>query len=233
MSNSLPLQGRSHQRELPDLALLIHQAVLDPHLDQDQLQQACDAARHFGFAGLCTTLNRLPAARERLGPCGATKLIAVIAFPFGAIPSSLKQAEAEWAAAHGAEELDAVPDFMALTEGKAEVFAEELAALCELGLPVNVILDMNRLSKDSLNLAVDAAIDAGAAGLQTGNGFGAPVVPADVRQLTSLARGRCAIKAAGGLQTLDQALELVEAGASKLGTSRGPELMHSLRHGQK
>jgi len=92
---------------------------------------------------------------------------------------------------------------------------------------------MNRLSKDSLALAVDAAIDAGAAGLQTGNGFGAPVVPDDVRQIISLARGRCAIKAAGGLQTLDQALELVEAGASKLGTSRGSELMHSLRHGQK
>ncbi|HJM80263.1 MAG TPA: 2-deoxyribose-5-phosphate aldolase, partial [Prochlorococcaceae cyanobacterium Fu_MAG_72] len=121
------MSASSKQRDLPDLAPLINQALLDPHLDQEALQQACDAARHFGFAGLSTNLTRLTAARERLGPPGPTRLIAVIAFPFGAIPSTLKQAEAEWAAAHGAEELDVVPDFWALSQGRSEPFAEELA----------------------------------------------------------------------------------------------------------
>lgn len=74
------MPGPSQQRELPDLAPLINQALLDPHLDQEVLQQTCDAARHFGFAGVCTNLNRLQAARERLGPPGPTRLIAVIAF---------------------------------------------------------------------------------------------------------------------------------------------------------
>ncbi|HGY5536764.1 MAG: deoxyribose-phosphate aldolase [Prochlorococcus sp.] len=222
----------SKQRDLPDLAPLIDQALLDPHLDQEALKQACDAARHFGFAGLCTNLIRLPAARERLGAPGPTKLIAVIAFPFGAIPSTLKQAEAEWAAANGAEALEVVPDFWALSQGQTECFAEELARLCALGLPVAVILNIAHLHADSLALAVDAAIDAGASGIQTGNGFSPAVSAADVRQLASLARGRCAIKAAGGLHTLDHSLELVEAGASRIGTSRGPELMQALRRGQ-
>ncbi len=222
----------SKQRDLPDLAPLIDQVLLDPHLDQEALKQACDAARHFGFAGLSTNLTRLTAARERLGPPGPTRLIAVIAFPFGAIPSTLKQAEAEWAAAHGAEELDVVPDFWALSQGRSEPFAEELAKLCALGLPVGVILNMERLPADSLSIAVDAAIDAGASGIQTGNGFGPAVTAADVHQLANLARGRCAIKAAGGLHTLEHSLELVEAGATRIGTSRGPELMQALRRGQ-
>ena len=226
------MPGPSQQRELPDLAPLINQALLDPHLDQEVLQQACDEARHFGFAGLCTNLSRLKAARERLGPPGPTRLIAVIAFPFGAIPSTLKQAEAEWAADHGAEELDVVPDFWALSHGRAEHFAEELAEICALGLPVHVILNMARLPANSLSLAVDAAIDADVSGLQSGNGFGPAVTAADIRLLANLARGRCGIKAAGGLHTLEQALDMVEAGATRLGTSQGPALMQALRRGK-
>ena len=90
-------------------------------------------------------------------------MIAAIGFPFGALPAELKQAEAEWAASQGAEELDVVPDFRALANGSITSFADELGALCGLGLPLRVILDMARLTEDQLALAVEAAIDAGAA----------------------------------------------------------------------
>ena len=217
--------------DLPDLAPLINQAVLDAHLDQNTLHEACDAARHFGLRGLCTNLTRLPSARKRLGPPGATKLIAVIAFPFGAIPSNLKLAEAEWAAAEGAEELEVVPNFLALSESQAEPFAEELSTLCELGLPVRAILDMAHLPASNLPIAIEASIDAGVNGIQTGNGFGPAVTTADVRHVAALANGRCAISAVGGVKTLGQALELIEAGANILGTSLGLELLQAQRRG--
>ncbi len=220
------------QQELPDLAPLIDQALLDPLLSSERLQEGCDAARHFGFGGVCTTLTHLTAARERLGAPGATRLIAVVAFPFGAIPTPLKLAEAEWAAAHGAEALDVVPNLAALADGCSDAYAEELACLCDLGLPVTVILDMVRLDDSQLALAVEAAIDAGASALQTSNGFGPAASAEQIQQLRSLSRGRCGLKAAGGVHTLEQCQQLVEAGASALGTSSGPELVQASRQPQ-
>ena len=112
------MQTLSSNIELPELAPLIHQAVLDPQTNEESLFQICDIAKHFNFSGLCTNLSLLSSARKRLGPKGSTKLISVIAFPFGAIPSTFKKAEAEWAAEHGAEELEVVPNFFLINQNK-------------------------------------------------------------------------------------------------------------------
>ena len=218
-------------RDLPDLAPLIDHALLDPHQGRDAVLRCCDEARHFGFAGVCLASRWLPEARERLGPTGGRgpRLVSVVGFPFGAIPPEIKRAEAEWAAAAGAEELDVVPDFGALADGDSSRFCNDLAPIVELGLPVKVILEVGRLSPAALELAVAASIDMGAAMLKTGSGFGPAASVEQVKQLRELARGRAGVKAAGGIGSLEQAAALVEAGASRLGTSRGVALMQALR----
>ncbi|MCX5941971.1 MAG: hypothetical protein NTU65_02480, partial [Cyanobacteria bacterium] len=97
----------------------------------------------------------------------------------------------------------------------------------ELGLPVKVILEVGRLTPAALELAVAAAIDVGVAFLKTGSGFGPAVTVTQVAELRQLARGRAAVKASGGITSLEQAFELVEAGASRLGTSRGVALIRA------
>ena len=218
-------------RDLPDLAPLIDHALLDPHQGREAVLRCCDEARHFGFAGVCLASRWLPEARERLGPTGGRgpRLVSVVGFPFGAIPPEIKRAEAEWAAAAGAEELDVVPDFGALADGDSSRFCNDLAPIVELGLPVKVILEVGRLSPAALELAVAASIDMGAAMLKTGSGFGPAASVEQVKQLRELARGRAGVKAAGGIGSLEQAAALVEAGASRLGTSRGVALMQALR----
>lgn len=218
-------------RDLPDLAPLIDHALLDPHQGREAVLRCCDEARHFGFAGVCLASRWLPEARERLGPTGGRgpRLVSVVGFPFGAIPPEIKRAEAEWAAAAGAEELDVVPDFGALADGDSSRFCNDLAPIVELGLPVKVILEVGRLSRAALELAVAASIDMGAAMLKTGSGFGPAASVEQVKQLRELARGRAGVKAAGGISSLEQAAALVEAGASRLGTSRGVALMQALR----
>jgi len=94
---------------------------------------------------------------------------------------------------------------------------------------VKVILEVGRLSPEALELLVEISIDAGARFLKTGSGFGPAVTVEQVTQLRNLARGRAAVKAAGGIAELEQAIALVEAGASRLGTSRGVALMQDLR----
>ena len=212
------------------LAPLITQAVLNPHIDKETLLQSCDAAKHFGFGGLCTNLNQLPVARERMGSTSKTKLITVIAFPFGAIPLALKVAEAEWAEANGAEELEVVPNYKALMENKLDMFSEELAKICSIGLPVQAILDMNCLQSSNLGNAIEASIDAGVSALQFGNGFGPGVTVENINKLKELIKGRCAIEAVGGINSLDKALTLIEAGANSLGTSYGVEIIQQLQN---
>lgn len=224
-----PVPLPTRRQDLPELAPLIHQALLDPHLRPEQLQEGCDVARQLGMGGLCTSLRHLPMLRERLGAPGATRLIATIAFPFGGLPGELKQAEAEWAAEQGADALDVAPDLAALAAGDGNQFAEELAALGAIGLPITVVLDLNRLADDQLELAVEAALDAGVNALQSGPGFGPGVTPAQIQRLRGLCRSRCGIKAVGGIQQLDTCAALIEAGATALGTSRGPQLLQELR----
>ncbi len=214
-----------------DLAPLIDHALLDPHHGRDAVQRCCDEARHFGFAGVCVASRWVADARERLPLGGPVRLVSVVGFPFGAVPLAVKRAEAEAAAAAGADELDLVPDFGALADRQSGVLLDDLAAIIDLGLPVKVILEMGRLDPEALQLLVEVSLDAGARFLKTGSGFGPPVTPVQVAQLRALVRGRAAIKAAGGIRALEPALALVEAGAARLGTSRGVALMEALRRG--
>ena len=214
-----------------DLAPLIDHALLDPHHGSEALQRCCDEARHFGFAAVCVASRWVAEARGRLPPGGPVRLVSVVGFPFGAVPPAVKRAEAEAAAAAGADELDVVPDFGALADRRSAVLLDDLAAITDLGLPVKVIVESGRLEPAALELLVEVSIDAGARFLKSGSGFGPPVGAAEVRRLRELARGRAAIKAAGGITTLERAIELVEAGATRLGTSRGVMLLEALRQG--
>ena len=216
----------------PDLAPLIDHALLDPHHGSSAVRQCCEEARHFGFAGVCVASRWVAIAREHLpleGKGASPQLIAVVGFPFGAVPAAVKLAEAVAAAEAGADELDVVPDFGALADRQSTPIHEELAAICELGVPVKVILEVGRLDPDALALLVEISIDAGARFLKSGSGFGPAVTVEHIEQLRHLARGRAAIKASGGIANLEQALALVEAGATRLGTSRGVALAQAMR----
>ena len=224
------MSQNSLEKAHENISNVIYQAVLNPHFDKEMIVQACDASKQNGFAGLCTSLSNLPIARERLGSKSTTKLISVIAFPFGFIPTSNKRKEAEYAIEKGAEELDLVPNYFALKEGNIELFAEEINQISELGIPVRVIIDSNILSNLSkLSIAIEALIDAGAIGIQIGNGFGPSVSKDQTNHVSKLVKNRCSIKTVGGIKTFDQAIEIIEAGSTYIGTSFGFEITQEQR----
>ena len=224
------MSQNSLEKAHENISNVIYQAVLNPHFDKEMIVQACETANKNGFAGLCTSLNNLPIARERLGSKSTTKLISVIAFPFGFIPTSNKRKEAEYAIEKGAEELDLVPNYFALKEGNIELFAEEINQISELGIPVRVIIDSNTiLNSSKLSIAIEALIDAGAIGIQLGNGFGPSVSKDQTNHLSKIVKNRCSIKTVGGIKTFDQAIEIIEAGSTYIGTSFGFEITQEQR----
>ena len=218
--------GKNFSEEASDnISNVIYQAILNPHLDKEILVRLFDASKQNNFAGLCTSLSHLSIARESLGKNSTTKLITVIAFPFGFIPTYNKLKEAEYAIEKGAEELDFVPNYFALEEGNIELFSEEINEISELGLPLRVIFDTNTLSNSSkLPLAINASIEAGATGIQIGNGFGQAVTKNQASKVSGIVKDRISIKAVGGIKTFDQAIELIEAGSTYIGTSFGFEI---------
>ncbi len=208
-----------------NISNVIYQAVLNPHINKEIFARICDESKQNGFAGFCTSLSHLSIARERLGHKSSTKLISVIAFPFGFIPTDNKLIESEYAIEKGVEELDVVPNYFALEEGKIELFAEEINQICELSIPVIVILDANILLESSkLSLAINASIDAGATGIQIGNGFGPAITKYQTKNVSEIVKNRCSIKAVGSIKTYDNAIEIIEAGSTYIGTSYGFEI---------
>ena len=208
-----------------ELADYIELALLHPAATQEQLQQCCTQAAQYNFPAICIYPSAVRQATELLHNA-STKICTVIGFPSGATTTAVKLYEAQAAVEQGATELDVVINLGWLKTGKSEAIYQEMAALCsETGQTVKAILEMALLTPTEKRLAAEICLDAGVAYLKTSTGWFGGATVDDVRLLGEIAKGRVGIKAAGGIRTAQQALELIVAGATRLGTSRGVELL--------
>ncbi|MUL37078.1 deoxyribose-phosphate aldolase [Gloeocapsopsis dulcis] len=207
-----------------DLAPLIDHALLHPTATSEQVQQWCEQADRFQFAAVCVYPTHVRQAAELLHGKNP-RVCTVIGFPTGATTSTVKLYEAQEAVDNGATELDVVINLGWLKAGKTEQLHREIAEICEVGKTIKVILETALLTDAEKRLAAEICMDAGAAFLKTSTGWHGGATVADVQLLKEVAKDRVGIKASGGIRTLEQAFELILAGATRLGTSRGPELI--------
>lgn len=207
-----------------NLAEFIDHALLIPWATPEQVIQWCEESIRFGFAAVCLFPIHIRQAAEILHN-QSPKTCAVIGFPSGASTSATKLFEAQDAVENGATELDVVMNLSWLKTGRSEEAHRELAEICELGCPVKAILETNVLTNAEKQMAAEVAVDAGATFLKTSTGWNGGVSVDDVKLLKELSRDRVGIKAAGGIRTPEQAFELILAGATRLGTSRGAEML--------
>ncbi|OUL29737.1 deoxyribose-phosphate aldolase [Nostoc sp. T09] len=216
-----------------DIAPFIDHALLTPTATPEQVEQWCEEADRFHFAAVCLSPAYVKQAAELLHGKNP-KVCAVIGFPTGATTSAVKLYEAQEAVENGATELDVVINLGWLKAGKTEEVHREIAEICEeSGQPVKVILETNLLTDAEKKLAAEISMEAGAAFLKTSTGWNGGVTVADVRLLKEIARERVGIKASGGIRTINQALELIVAGATRLGTSRGIDLIRERNNPEK
>ena len=208
-----------------DIAPLIDHALLIPTATQEQVEQWCEEADRFQFAAVCVYPAYVLKAAELLQRKNP-KVCTVIGFPSGATTSAVKLYEAQEAVENGASELDVVINLAWLKAGKTEELHRELAEICEeTGKTVKAILETTLLTDAEKRLAAEVCMEAGVAFLKTSTGWNGGATVADVGLLKEVARERVGIKASGGIRTIDQALDLIVAGATRLGTSRGPDLI--------
>jgi deoxyribose-phosphate aldolase len=212
----LPRQG---------LAGFIDHTLLRPEATERDVVQLCAEARQQRFASVCVhPVWVARAAREAAG--SKVKVATVIGFPQGASLTPIKCAEAEQALKLGAAELDMVIPIGALKGGDLDRVYIDIRSVVEVargaGALLKAILEMGHLTETEKVAGCAVARLAGADFVKTSTGFGpGGAVAADVALMHRVVGGEMGIKAAGGIKTLEQMLALLDAGATRIGTSSG------------
>ena len=208
-----------------DLAPFIDHTLLNPTATPKQVEQWCVEADQFNFAAVCVHpvyVRQVAALLHGKRPHVCT----VIGFPYGATTSAVKLYEAQEATENGATELDVVINIGWLKAGEIDAVHREIAEIYDAtGQTIKAILEMALLTDSEKRQAAEVCMEAGVAYLKTSTGLYGGATVADVRLLQAVTKDRVGIKASGGIRTVEQALELIMAGATRLGTSSGPELI--------
>ncbi|RDC64722.1 deoxyribose-phosphate aldolase [Adhaeribacter pallidiroseus] len=211
------------------IASYIDHTLLRPDADERMIRQLCAEALEHQFAAVCVPPCYVKIASSILGE-SPVKIATVIGFPFGYQTAEVKFFEAHKALSTGATEIDVVWNLAAFKTGKlADVENEigELATLCHLrGGLVKVIIETALLSEEEIIDACAICAQAEADFVKTSTGFaphGATVE--DVLLMRQNLPERVRIKASGGIRDLAFAKELIQAGADRLGTSAGVQLI--------
>jgi deoxyribose-phosphate aldolase len=204
-------------------APLIDHTVLKPEATRADVDRLCEEARQYGFASVCVNGSRVRQAASALAN-SQVKVCAVIGFPLGAMSTSAKVAEAEFALADGASELDMVINIGLLKEGSLDAVREDIAAVVERAhrraAIVKVIIETALLTDDEKRTACRLAVEAGADFVKTSTGFAASgATPGDIALMRETVGPNVGVKASGGIRTLADFRAVVAAGATRVGAS--------------
>ncbi|WP_371373887.1 deoxyribose-phosphate aldolase [Sporomusa aerivorans] len=206
-----------------NLAGYIDHTLLKPATAVTDIIQLCEEAVQYKFAAVCVNPVYVDLAAHHLKGTGV-KTATVIGFPLGATFSAVKVAEAKEAVLRKADELDMVMHIGAAKAGLWEAVIADIRQVVEAadGAAVKVILETGLLTDEEKRQACEAVIAGGAQFVKTSTGFGpGGATENDIRLFKEVAGDQIGIKASGGIRSREQALRLIAAGATRLGTSAG------------
>jgi len=203
------------------LASMIDHTLLRPDATYADLEREAAVALEYGTYSLCVKPCDVAKARRMLDGSDV-KIITVVGFPLGCNVPRVKAVEAQAAIDDGAQELDMVINLTALKSGDDALVAQDIQAVTRAAaaLPVKVIIETCLLTDAEKIRACRLSVSAGAAFVKTSTGF-APggATPADIRLMRQTVGEHIGVKASGGIRTFAQAMELIDAGASRIGCS--------------
>jgi deoxyribose-phosphate aldolase len=216
-----------------ELAKKIDHTLLKPEATTEQIEKLCCEALEYLFASVCVNSVYVQDCR-RLIPADSEVLVcSVVGFPFGAMAHEVKAEEATYAVVHGAQEVDMVADLGAIMAGNWDRLRSDIQTVRRAvsGSTLKVILETSLIGLERAAVAADICAAEGADFVKTSTGFHASGgATADaVRTLASAVHGRAQVKASGGIRDTDAALDMIEAGANRIGASSGIAILDGLK----
>jgi deoxyribose-phosphate aldolase len=209
---------------------LIDHTILRPDTTRTDIEQLCREARQYKFYSVCVNPTWVSLARQLLDGSGV-KVCCVVGFPLGAQPPETKAMEARAAIRQGAKEIDMVINVGALKSGDDALVLRDIRSVVEAcrdgSAKCKVILETALLSNEEKGRACEIAIKARADFVKTSTGFstgGATVE--DVAMMSRIVRDKkLGVKASGGVRSLADLRRMVQAGATRIGTSSGIKIL--------
>ena len=207
----------------------IDYTLLKPESTKDQILKLCDEALECEFASVCVNPCWVRTCAERLQD-SEVMVCTVIGFPLGATTSETKAFETKQAIANGADEVDMVMNIGALKAKDYDRVTEDIEAVVEAaqGKCVKVILETCLLNDEEIVKACECCVKAKAAFVKTSTGFSSSGAnPHVVQVMVDAVKGKCKVKAAGGVRTPEDMDEMIRIGADRIGTSSKMKLTES------
>jgi len=213
------------------LAGMIDHTLLKPDATHAMVEQLCAEARKYHFASVCVNPTHVKLSAELLRGSDV-KVCTVIGFPLGANTSEVKACEARNALENGASEIDMVIAIGALKAGNTELVGADIRAVVEAGHAgkalVKVIIETALLTDEEKVTACLLAKEAGADFVKTSTGFsGGGANVHDIALMRKTVGPDMGVKASGGVRTHEDAVALVEAGATRIGASAGIKIIQA------
>jgi deoxyribose-phosphate aldolase len=207
-----------------ELAQYIDHTLLKPEAVEAQVARLCEEAAKHRFRSVCVNSSMVGFCAERLRGTDV-RVCSVVGFPLGAAASEAKAFEARYAVERGAREIDMVINVGALKEGRLEYVERDIRAVreaCSGDTVLKVIIETALLSDEEKIAACVIAQLAGADFVKTSTGFSLHgATPSDVALMRLTVGPSTGVKAAGGVRSYADAIEMLKAGANRLGTSSG------------
>lgn len=212
-----------------DLAKYIDHTLLRPDATAEEVDVLCDEAMEYGFASVCINPYWVKRSATRLRGSDV-KVCTVIGFPLGASTSDAKAAETRKALRDGAREVDMVLNIGALKSGQHDVVLKDIErvvdAAHEVGAVTKVILETALLTDEEKVVASSLARTAHADFVKTSTGFGGGGATVyDVALMRETVGPNMGVKASGGVRTLEDAENMIAAGATRIGASAGIQIV--------
>ena len=209
---------------------LIDHTILRPDTTRADIEQLCREARQYKFYSVCVNPTWVSLARQLLDGSGV-KVCCVVGFPLGALPPESKAMEARAAIRQGAKEIDMVINVGALKSGEDALVLRDIRSVVEAcrdgSAKSKVILETSLLTNEEKARACELAVKARADFVKTSTGFstgGATVE--DVAMMSRIVREKgLGVKASGGVRSLADLRRMVQAGATRIGTSSGIKIL--------
>ena len=216
-----------------EIAALIDHTLLKPQATAADIRRLCHEARRYEFATVCVNPYWVSLAAAELA--GSTVQVAAVAgFPLGANTPAIKVAETDGAIADGAREIDMVLNIGELCAGNLDAVRADIAAVITAAhahaARVKVILETALLTDDQKIAACELSKQAGADFVKTSTGFSTH--GATVHDVTLMRRAvgpDIGVKASGGIRTLEDLEAMRAAGATRIGTSSGVQIVEAMQ----
>ena len=215
--------------EVAQFAKLFDHSIVRPDATRAEVTRFAETAAKLGTATLTVQPHYVRFAAAALRGSGVL-VGTVVGFPHGNETPSMKEYQAKEVLDLGAEEIDMVMNIPALKNGERDLFIRDVAGVVKAaeGLRVKVILETCHLSREEKHRACEWIVEAGAHFVKTSTAYGeAGATLDDVRLMYQAVRGRCLVKAAGGIREIHEVLAYLEAGARRFGSTRTEQFVRA------